>query len=133
LTGLESYGLLYTAGCLPDPVTSSYCYVEAVFNQMPSDLFFYQLPLGIGLPNSTRLTCSACPKSLMSLYAASLTANGTAGGNTGLAETYENAAKIADSGCGADYAKDVSAARRVGMVGAVVLGAVMVALVALIG
>jgi hypothetical protein len=91
-------------GCLPDPATNSYCVVEAVFNTNPSDLYFYQLPLGTSLPNSTSPSCSACTKTMMGYYASALQ-NETKGTLTGLEDTYAAAANLAVAKCGQGYAQ----------------------------
>jgi hypothetical protein len=83
--------------CLPDQKTSTYCYVEATSNQNPSDLYFYSLPFGIPLPNSTNLSCSSCTKSVMALFGAQLNTT------DGLEETYNAAAVLASSKCGSGY------------------------------
>lgn len=66
------------AGCLADQTTNAYCYLEAVRNPNPSDVYYYQLPLGLAVPNNTKPTCSACTKSLMSLFDAALPATASA-------------------------------------------------------
>lgn len=96
LNGLQSYALLRNAACLPDPSTNTYCYIEAVHNTNPSDLFFYQLPLGKGLPSDITPSCSACTKSVMGLFS-------QAQNLTALSSTYGPAAKIAVSQCGQGY------------------------------
>jgi len=95
---------MHDAGCLPDPATNAYCYVEAAVNSNPSDLYFYQLPLGVSLPVSTMSTCSGCTKSLLAMYAAAL-GNGAELANLGgLKATYGHAAKLANAECGQGYA-----------------------------
>ena len=93
-------------GCTPDPLSNSYCFVNAVHNQNPSDLYFYQLPLGTQLPKGTTPTCSACTKNLLSLYSAALTPpdSATAQQLTGLRKAYGSAAKTAVAECGTAYA-----------------------------
>jgi hypothetical protein len=92
-----------TVGCLPDISTNTYCYVRAVYNPNPSDVYFYQLPLGVQLPHSTSPSCSACIKTMMGLYAQALK-NETKGALTGLEATYGTAANLANSKCGSGYA-----------------------------
>lgn len=101
LQGLQAYSLMRDTACLVDQQTNSYCYVEAVRNTNPSDLYFYQLPLGIGLPPNTTPSCSACTKSVMQLYAQS-------NNLTALTSTYNTAATIADSACGEGYVQQAS-------------------------
>ena len=82
--------------CLPDQATNAYCYVEAVRNN-PEDLYFYTLPFGIALPNTTAPSCTACTKSVMSLY--SQWQNLSA-----LNEVYSDAARTANLACGSGFA-----------------------------
>lgn len=106
-SGLQAFDLMYNAGCLPDQVTDSYCYVEAAHSTDPSDLYFYQLPIGIPLPNNTSPSCSSCTKSLMSLYAQALE---SAPKDTlaDLISTYESAQILAVAQCGTGYAQSVA-------------------------
>lgn len=92
--GLLSYTLMRNTACLADPTTNAYCYVEAV--NKASDLYFYNLPFGHGLPNSTVPSCSACTKSVMSLYSQNQNL-------TTLAGVYASAASLANEKCGAGY------------------------------
>lgn len=94
--GLLAYELMRNVGCLADPTTNAYCYLEAVHNPNPADLYFYALPFGTALPPSAQPSCSGCTKSVMGLYAqhADLAA---------LAEVYAGAAGVADKACGAGY------------------------------
>lgn len=103
LQGLLSYGPLRNGGCLADQATSSYCYIEAAASPSPSDLYFYQLPLGFSLPNNTKLSCSPCTKSLMAIYASTLQGSNSAQ-LTLLAKTYNAAAQSAQQYCGSMYA-----------------------------
>ncbi|KZP20147.1 hypothetical protein FIBSPDRAFT_827247 [Athelia psychrophila] len=89
---------MLAAGCPADQVTNTYYYVEAAQNQSPSDLYFYQLPMGLPLPNGTRPSCSSCVKSLMSTYASALHMGGNA--LSGLRGVYEAAAVAAEEECG---------------------------------
>jgi hypothetical protein len=105
---------MFDAGCLSDPTTNSYCYVSAVANSNPSDVYFYNLPLGFNLPNSTASTCSACTKSLLGLYAAGL-GSSTGSTLTGLRKTYQNAVGVAQSQCGQAYAHMADTAGAAGL------------------
>jgi hypothetical protein len=112
--------MMAKAGCLADPSTSTYCYIDSVYSRDPSDLYFYQLPLGTKLPPSTKATCSGCTRSLLSLYHAALEnahtagrGGGTTGGDAdidaegavaGLKVTYDAAAALAVRDCGPEYA-----------------------------
>lgn len=113
-TGLQAYPLMRQVACLSDQTTDAYCYVEAVHNSNPSDLYFYNLPLGTGLPATATPSCSACTKSVMALYAE----DGT--NLTALNEVYNGAATVANQACGAGYVQitAVSHAAR-GVVGSV--------------
>jgi hypothetical protein len=91
-------------GCLQDPTTDAYCYISAVVNPNPSDLYFYSLPLGLSLPNSTKLSCSGCTKSILSLYEAALGNGAEMVDLSGLRQTYPSAAALAGSECGSGYA-----------------------------
>ena len=125
-TGLQAYSLMRDAACLVDQSTNAYCYVSATHNPNPSDLYFYQLPLGISLPSTTEPSCSACTKSLMQLF--SLANNVTA-----LEGTYGGAAAVADGTCGEGYVKQTLAgsggARGVGGVSGWVVAVVVVGVV----
>jgi len=101
---LDAYDLMRSAGCLIDPTTNSYCYIDAVHNSNPSDTYFYSLPLGVGIPNKTIASCSACTKSLMTLYYSALSNSSQAPGLASLQDTYENGAQMAVADCGPAYA-----------------------------
>ncbi|KAI0077347.1 hypothetical protein K474DRAFT_1661770 [Panus rudis PR-1116 ss-1] len=112
VSGLDTYSLLRQTACLADPSTNVYCYLLAAHNSNPSDLYFYQLPLGIKLPNSAKPSCSACTKSVMALYEGALDQgkNGGNGNNAtsasssdGLKKTYDSAANVANGQCGPGY------------------------------
>jgi hypothetical protein len=49
LTGLLVYSLMRNIGCQSNPSTNVYCYISAVLDSNPSDLYYYQLPFGIML------------------------------------------------------------------------------------
>lgn len=100
------------AGCLADPSTSTYCYIKAVYSKDPSDLYFYQIPIGIKLPPSTHASCSACTKSLMALYSQALRTGGDAGGAGSLGSTYDNAAASTTRVCGKGFVVESSGAGR---------------------
>ena len=94
--------------CLPDVSTNAYCYVEALRNHA-TDLYFYTLPFGIALPNSTLPSCSPCLKSVMSLY--SQWQNLTA-----LNEVYDAAAQISNNACDNGFAMVTGAVSPAGRV-----------------
>jgi len=108
LQGLQAYDLMRTAGCLADQVTNSYCYVEAAHSSDPSDLYFYELPIGIPLPNKTTPSCSSCGKSLMGLYAQAVE-SAPEGTLADLKSTYGKAQALAVAQCGSGYAQSTSA------------------------
>jgi hypothetical protein len=111
LTGLQAYALMRTAACTTNPLTDTYCLVDAVRAPTASDVYYFGLPLGTPLPTSTAPTCSACTKSLLGLYApyapaanSKLATNATAAlpalGNS----VYAQAAGAANKACGQDFA-----------------------------
>ncbi|KAF8068795.1 hypothetical protein FPV67DRAFT_1356278, partial [Lyophyllum atratum] len=104
LTDLQAYSVMRDAGCLTDPTTNTYCYLNAVRSPTPSDLYFYGLPLGNKLPNTTTPSCSACTRSLMGTYSAALDDPARAADLTGLKKTYNDAAQLAVTQCGSGYA-----------------------------
>lgn len=108
LTGLNAFDLMYSVGCLSDPSTNSYCYLDAVHNSNPADLYIYNLPLSaLAYPNSTTPTCSACTKSILAMYANALT-NITGSSLDVLAANYPSAYQINVKACGSSYAKSLT-------------------------
>ncbi|KAG6837105.1 hypothetical protein H0H93_014709 [Arthromyces matolae] len=105
LQDLRAYSLMREAACLTDPTANTYCYLNAVRESNPSDLYFYTLYQGIPLPNSTTPSCSACGRSLLSTYAQALSNTTQSSLLTGLQKTYDSAAKMATSQCGTGYAE----------------------------
>ncbi|KAF9061715.1 hypothetical protein BDP27DRAFT_1369409 [Rhodocollybia butyracea] len=103
LQALHAYSLTYSTGCAPDPATNTYCYLRAAHNSNPSDLYFYNLVNGIAVANTTTPTCSACTKSVMSMYVNALDVNGAQ--LAGLAAVYGGAEALATSTCGSGYAQ----------------------------
>jgi hypothetical protein len=95
---------MHDSACLADPTTNAYCYLNAVHNSNPSDLYFYSLPLGIPLPPTTTPSCSACSKTIMGLYSTALQDPSQANLLTGLKSTYKASAQIALQHCGAGFA-----------------------------
>jgi len=104
LQGLQSFNLMRSAGCLQDQSTNAYCFVEAAHSTNPSDLFFYQLPLGISLPNNTTPSCSTCAKSLLAIYSQALQ-SAPKGTLADLQKTYLSGEEVAVAQCGAGYAQ----------------------------
>jgi hypothetical protein len=107
---LQAYEVMRDAGCLFDPATNIYCFLNAVRNTDPTDLYFYDLPLGIGLPQNVNPLCSPCSGSVMSLYATALRNSTQPNSNslTGLKKTYGPAAAVAIKNCGSTYATSTS-------------------------
>ena len=89
------------AACAIDSSTNTYCYVEAADSTHASDLYLYQLPLGLALPAGAAPACTGCTRALMDTYAAR-GANASA-----LADTYAGAAEAVNGACGAGYVADV--------------------------
>ncbi|KAJ3512768.1 hypothetical protein NMY22_g15239 [Coprinellus aureogranulatus] len=116
LKGLESYALMRQTGCLTDPTTNTYCFVNAAADTNPTNLYYYNLPIGIKLPTSADPQCNACLKSIMSLYGAAMRDENVARSLSGLQATYERAAEATLGKCGAGWAQAnlVSAAVAVG-------------------
>jgi hypothetical protein len=117
ITGLQAFPLMRNTGCLTDPSTNTYCFVDATYNSNPADYYYYQLPLGIAVPNTTTPSCSSCTQSLLGMYVSNVK------NLSGLTDTYESAAKLAQEQCGTSYAvgqpsagASVSSSSAVGMV-----------------
>lgn len=104
LTALEAYGLMRDTACLDDPTRQTYCFINAVCNPDPTELYYYQLPLGSPLPQTTNSTCSQCTASVLSDYAQALRDPTQAGSLTALKKTYDLAAALTVKSCGSTYA-----------------------------
>ncbi|KZT25787.1 hypothetical protein NEOLEDRAFT_1114189 [Neolentinus lepideus HHB14362 ss-1] len=104
VAGLEAYSLMRTVACETDPSTNTYCFIDAISNTNPSDLFFYYLPLGIAVPTSSTPTCDACTQTLMGLY------DQAQKNVSALQQTYNDAALFARSTCGSNYVAAVGGA-----------------------
>ncbi|KAF8637903.1 hypothetical protein AX17_002526 [Amanita inopinata Kibby_2008] len=104
LTGLQAYGLMYEAACHTDPSTNVYCYVDAVHNSNPSDLYLYQMPIGIAYPNNTKPTCSSCSKDLVRLYVSALQDPNQAASLKALSSNYGSGARVLETQCGETFA-----------------------------
>lgn len=97
--GLVSYETIYTATCLQDPDTDSYCFANAVTNlSTPSDAYLYFLPYDLELPGSSSPTCNWCNKETMAFYHAA-----SADRDQPVANTYESAARQINTLCGPDF------------------------------
>ena len=114
LLALQAFQVMHDAACLIDPTINAYCYLSAVQNTNPSDLYFYSLPLGIPLPNTSKPSCSACSKNVMGIYATALQAASSSSSSssqqttkqqlTGLKSSYGVSAQIAAQYCGSSFA-----------------------------
>jgi hypothetical protein len=94
--------------CLPDPATNIFCFLNAVRNSDPTDLYFYQLPLGIALPLTANPLCSPCTGSVLGLYAQALLDPTQADSLAALKKTYKPAAALAIKSCGSTYATAIA-------------------------
>lgn len=100
--GLQTYSILRQASCLSSNNTDAYCYVSALSSEAhPADAYYYTLPLGTALPNSSDPSCSSCTQQIMSEFV-------TQGLNTsGLRETYAGAAAITNKVCGSGFVQEM--------------------------
>ncbi|PBP22540.1 c6 zinc finger domain containing protein [Diplocarpon rosae] len=99
LTGLKAYKPLYTASCLRDPGTSSYCFADAITNaSSPSDSHIYFLPLNTSLVSGSQPTCDTCLQDTMAVFEAS-----SADRRQALAKTYVPAASQINMNCGPGF------------------------------
>ena len=80
--------------CQVDQEKDTYCYVEAAQSTHPSDLYLYQLPLGLPLLNATVPSCDACAQRVKGAFA-----EGGAGVDA-LTETYAEVGTV-NRACGA--------------------------------
>ena len=94
--------MLREAACQVDSQTDTYCYVEAAQSTHTADLYLYQLPLGLPLPNSSVTSCTSCVQSLMGAYAKG------AADVAGFKDTYAPAANMINSACGSAFVSDVA-------------------------
>lgn len=78
LGALQSYPLYRRVGCLVDPGSNTYCYLNAVHNSNPADVYLYGLGLGMRFPTGGKAnpTCSACSRQVLGVYSGAV-ANGT--------------------------------------------------------
>ena len=101
LAAFINYPMYRSAGCLRSNRTGAYCFAEAATNPNPSDVYFYNLPLGVVLPPLTP-TCSSCTGALMDIYS-----NFAMNSTFPLSKSYDSAVSIVDASCGPGYAKQV--------------------------
>lgn len=104
--GLLAYKPLYTASCLRNPSTSSYCYADAITNATnPTDSYIYYLPLNTSLPGGSQPTCGACTKDTMNVFEAA-----TSDRKSAIAGTYGTAAMQVNVQCGPGFVNSSLAA-----------------------
>lgn len=111
LYGLELFAVSRQAGCLSNPDTNVYCYLQAATQVNASDLYFYQVLFGLQIPNNTKSSCSSCTKSLMNLFVSAISGQGEvkdSDARSMLAEAYAHAADIAVGVCGTGFAEKVT-------------------------
>ncbi|KXN89351.1 hypothetical protein AN958_05849 [Leucoagaricus sp. SymC.cos] len=106
LIALNAYKLMYDVACSSDPTSNTYCYINAVANTSPADLFLYQLPLGISVPSDTsNFSCSPCSRTLLGTYADALSNKTLEEDLTSLKQSYESSVQVVGTTCGADFAR----------------------------
>ncbi|KAK2765402.1 hypothetical protein FQN54_008248 [Arachnomyces sp. PD_36] len=97
--GLISYQALYRATCLKNPLTHSYCYVDAATNvSNPEDSYPYLLPLGSPFPGGVRPSCNRCLQATMEIFADTARVEGQP-----LVDTYMPAAQLISITCGPSF------------------------------
>lgn len=97
--GLTAYKTLYTASCLRHPVTSAYCFANAITNtSSPADSYIYFLPLNVSLVGGSQPTCDACLHNTMAVFEAA-----SADRSQAVATTYVSAAMQVNVHCGPTY------------------------------
>ncbi|KZV99442.1 hypothetical protein EXIGLDRAFT_605737 [Exidia glandulosa HHB12029] len=101
LVGFSNYALYREAGCIVNPRSNSYCYLEALASSSPNDVYMYNLPLGVGLPDSegAEPSCSRCGQAVMGVMQ-----SWAGNGSLPISKTYPDAQNRTDGRCGADYA-----------------------------
>jgi hypothetical protein len=98
-TDLIAYMPLYEASCLKNPVSSAYCYADAITNaSSPTDAYIYALPLNQSLPGSSQPTCNACLQNTMAIFDAAAVNR-----SQPIASTYVGAAQQIDMHCGPNF------------------------------
>jgi hypothetical protein len=98
-TGLIAYKPLYTASCLKNPSTSSYCFADAVTNaSSPTDSYVYYLALNASLPGGSQPTCNSCLQNTMAVFDAA-----AANRSQPVASTYVAAAQQINVQCGPGF------------------------------
>lgn len=98
--GLVGYQVVYSATCLKDAATQSYCFGDTITNTThASEAYFYFLPLNTSLPAATTPLCGECLQDTMSIYHVA-----TANRRQPIADTYGGAAAKVDATCGSGFA-----------------------------
>jgi hypothetical protein len=98
-SGLLAYKPLYTASCLRNPLTSAYCFADAITNASnPASSYIYFLPLNNSLVGGSQPTCSTCLKNTMAVFEAA-----TADRSSALASDYVSAATQVNINCGPGF------------------------------
>lgn len=97
--GLSAYKPIYTATCLKNQISKSYCFAEAITNATnPADTYLYYLPLNITLPGGSQPTCNSCLQNSMAVYEAA-----SADRTSAIASNYVNAAMQVNVNCGPNF------------------------------
>ncbi|WWD17193.1 hypothetical protein CI109_101631 [Kwoniella shandongensis] len=66
--GIGNYEVMRVAEGLKNEDQGVYCYLQALREERPDDLYLWQLPCGISLPPSSTPTCSKCSAALLNTY-----------------------------------------------------------------
>lgn len=127
--GLLAYQTMYTASCLKDNSTGSYCYADAITNSTsPTDSYIYYLPLNQSLVGGSQPTCSTCLQATMNVFqAAAANSSNTVSG------VYASSARLINGLCGPGFVNATiptltkNAARRLGLdwLGGVLISAII--------
>ncbi|KAH7107046.1 hypothetical protein BKA62DRAFT_685862 [Auriculariales sp. MPI-PUGE-AT-0066] len=98
LVGFSNWAQYRDLGCIINPRSNAYCYVESLNAADANDAYLYSLPLGIDM-KTPRPTCSRCAQQVMGTlrqYAGNATLP--------IAKTYPEIQSATSTACGADYA-----------------------------
>ncbi|KAG5965132.1 hypothetical protein E4U58_002918 [Claviceps cyperi] len=97
--GLRAYNVLYSAACLQNPTTNSYCFANAVTNlSAPSNAYLYFMPYGMSLPGASKPSCNWCTQTTMAIYHSA-----SADRDQPVASKYEDAASQVNTLCGPSF------------------------------
>lgn len=98
-TGLLAYSTMYTAGCLKDNSTGSYCFADAITNSSsPTDSYVYFLPLNQSLVGGSQPTCNTCLQSTMSVFQTA-----AANRSSTVSSVYVDSARLINGLCGPGF------------------------------